>query len=105
MLESKFKKETIERIKKRFRDLDLDFIDTHNRSMPDIFVIGPWSWAALEFKRSKLAAQQAQQPNQIREFADQEYHIIRLNRKGYAAFVFPENLEEVLDDLEGVFSS
>lgn len=97
MLESEFKKHTIQRIKDRLPSLDLDFIKTKpfNRSMPDTFVIGPWNWAALEFKRSELAAQQA----------NQDYHIERLNRKGYASFVFPENVEEVLDDLEAVFSS
>jgi hypothetical protein len=95
-LESEFKKQVKQRIRERFPNLDLDFINTkpYNRSMPDTFVIGPWAWAALEFKRSALAAQQA----------NQDYHIERLNRKGYATFVFPENLEEVLDDLEGVFS-
>ncbi len=97
MLESEFKKRTIQRIKDRLPSLDLDFINTKpfNRSMPDTFVIGPWCWAALEFKRSEDADQQA----------NQDYHIERLNRKGYARFVFPENVEEVLDDLEAVFSS
>jgi hypothetical protein len=97
MLESEFKKQAKERIIERFPYLDLDFINTKpfNRSMPDTFVIGPWTWAALEFKRSELAAQQA----------NQDYHIERLNRKGYASFVFPENLEEVLNDLETVFAS
>ncbi|MCK4824982.1 hypothetical protein KA005_55040 [bacterium] len=104
MLESQFKREAKQRIRERFPNLDLDFINGTNRSMPDTFILGPWSWAALEFKRSGLAAQQpaAQQP--AAQQPNQNYHIQRLNRKGYASFVFPENLEEVLDDLEAVFS-
>ncbi len=94
MLESKFKQRTKQRIKDRFPTLDLDFISGTDRSMPDTFVLGPWCWAALEFKESEFAAQQ---PNQ-------DYHIERLNRKGYASFVFPENVEEVLNDLERVFT-
>ena len=97
MLESKFKKEAKQRIRERCPNVDLDFVNTKpfNRSMPDTFVVGPWSWAALEFKRAEGATQQA----------NQDYHIKRLNRKGYATFVFPENLEEVLNDLERIFTS
>jgi hypothetical protein len=97
MLESEFKKQAKKRIIERFPNLDLDFIDgnTNDRSMPDTFVLGPWSWAALEFKRSAFAPLR---PNQ-------GYHIRRLNKKGYAKFVYPENLEEVLDDLERIFAS
>ena len=95
MLESKFKKQTIERIKDRFPSLDLDFITPLSRSMPDTFIIAPHVWAALEFKRSEISPHR---PNQ-------DYHILRLNRKGYATFVYPENVEEVLDDLEVLFLS
>ena len=97
MLEREFKRQAISRIRGRFPKLDLDFIDTKpfNRSMPDTFIIGPFVWAALEFKRSKDAPHR---PNQ-------DYHILRLNKKGYATFVYPENLEEVLNDLEVLFLS
>ena len=96
MLESEFKVRVKNRIQDRFPNLDLDFIDYngYNRSMPDTFVIGPHVWAALEYKRSEDASHR---PNQ-------EYHISRLNKKGYATFVCPENLEEVLDELEVLFT-
>ena len=95
MLESQFKKQVKKRIKERFSNLDLDFVIGINRSDPDLFVLGPFVWAALEFKRSEDAPHR---PNQ-------NYHISRLNKKGYASFVFPENLEEVLDELEVLFLS
>lgn len=97
MLESEFKNYTKKRIMDRFPNLDLDFINTkpYHRSMPDVFIIGPGVWAALEFKRFEDSDYR---PNQ-------EYNILRLNKKGYATFVFPENLEEVLDELEILFSS
>ena len=98
MLESEFRVRVKNRIQGRFPNLDLDFIDTNAynfRSMTDLVILGPFVWAALEFKRSENASRQ---PNQ-------EYHVERLNRKGYASFVSPENLEEVLDDLEELFLS
>ena len=98
MLESEFKNLVKNSIRDRFPNLDLDFIDTNSynfRSMADLIILGPFVWAALEFKRSEDAPHQ---PNQ-------DYHISRLNKKGYATFVFPENLEEVLDELENLFSS
>ena len=98
MLESEFKKYTKNRIIDRFPNLDLDIIDINAynfRSMSDLVILGPEVWAALEFKRSKDSSHR---PNQ-------DYHIARLNKKGYATFVYPENLEEVLDELEVLFSS
>ncbi len=98
MLESEFKNQVKNRIRDRFPNLDLDYIDTNSynfRSMTDLVVLGPVVWAALEFKRSEDAPHR---PNQ-------DYHIKRLRKKGYATFVYPENLEEVLDDLEILFLS
>ena len=97
MLESEFKQHVKDCIIHRLRYVDLDFIETntYTRSLPDLFIIGPNLWAALECKRSEDAPHR---PNQ-------DYHISRLNKKGYASFVFPENLEEVLDELEILFAS
>ena len=96
MLESEFKKEFIERIRSRLPEVDLDFIHTkpYNRSKPDLVILGPIRWATLEFKKTKRSKQQ---PNQ-------EYHILRMDAKGYARFVYPSNSEEVLDELERLFS-
>ena len=98
MLESKFKAQLIERIEQEFPDMDLDFIrpKSYDRSKPDIIILGPSGlWAALEVKR---AWDSPYQPNQ-------EPTIERMSKKGYAKFVFPENLSEVLDDLERLFTS
>ena len=97
MLEATFKIKVKERILSRFPNLDLDFIDVdpqNHRSMIDLIVLGPDVWAALEVKRSEDASHR---PNQ-------DYHVNRLNEKGFAAFVYPENLEEVIDELENLFS-
>lgn len=95
MLESQFRKEFLERLKARLYPVQIDVISTkpHNRSIPDDFIIGPRFWAALEYKKSANAPHR---PNQ-------DYHIERLNEIGYAAFVYPENGEEIIDDLERLF--
>jgi hypothetical protein len=95
MLESTFKKQFKQRVIDRFPELDLDFVTPVSRFMPDMIILGPTIWAALEFKRSESSPHR---PNQ-------HYHISRLNKKGFARFVFPENEEEVFHELEILFSS
>ena len=97
MLEMSFKTKFLRDLVERLPDVDLDFIDTRpkQRSYPDTFVIGPFFWAALEFKRTKRASHQ---PNQ-------DYYVAHFRKKGYSNFVYPENAEEVLNDLEKLFAS
>jgi hypothetical protein len=96
MSESKFKREFKEDIGKRLPEVEIfEPNATTKRSSPDMIMLGEAGWAALEFKRSKNADHQ---PNQ-------DYRVFQLNEKGYATFVYPENKEEVLHDLEELFSS
>lgn len=98
MLEKTFVKQFRYDLMDRTRGTDLDYIypKTYVRSQPDLVILGPnMTWAALEFKRDKDADRQPMQ----------EWHINRLKKKGYAGFVYPENREEVLDELEELFTS
>lgn len=95
MLESEFKRKFKQELVARFPDLEIfEPNPTHRRSSPDMMIFDVMGWAALEFKRSEDAPYR---PNQY-------YNISRLTEKGYATFVYPENKEEVLHDLEGLFS-
>lgn len=79
----------------RFRDRELYLIEpkTSKRSAPDLIVLGPTTWAALEFKISRDADWR---PNQ-------NHNINKLSLLSYAKFVYPENAEEVLSELENLF--
>lgn len=66
---------------------------TYIQGFPDLLVLWNNKWAALECKRSEGSSRR---PNQ-------EYYIHRLDDMSFASFIYPENMEEVLDDLERSF--
>lgn len=63
------------------------------QGVPDLLVLCNDRWAALECKRSKNAPHR---PNQ-------EYYISKMNDMSFAAFVYPENREDILDELQRAF--
>ena len=67
----------------------------HKQGFPDLTVLYGEHWAVLECKRGR---NESHQPNQ-------DIYVDRLNRMSYSSFIFPENREEVLRDLDSVFSS
>ncbi len=62
---------------------------TYIQGIPDLTVLYGSRWAALEVKASPRARQQ---PNQ-------QHYIDRLDEMSFAAFIYPENAEEILDAL------
>lgn len=92
--ENQFQSELIKKLKKRFPGCDVLKNDPNYRQgVPDLLVLFKDKWVMLECKQNAKAKHR---PNQ-------DYHVSKYNEMSYAAFIFPENEEEVLNDLERVF--
>lgn len=94
-LESQFQKELIDEIKLIFPGcVILKNDSSYIQGFPDWSIFYKDKWAILEAKRSRQAKKQ---PNQ-------EYYVDNLNRMSFSRFVYPENKEEVLNDLQEFFN-
>lgn len=91
MKESEFQKNLIYQIKALFPGCIVMKNDpNYIQGIPDLIILYENKWAALECKRSATASHR---PNQ-------EYYISLMDDMSFAAFVFPENREEILNELE-----
>ena len=95
-LERDFQPKLIKKLKETFPDCVVIKNDpTYIQGFPDLTVFYKDKWAALETKRDEKSSKR---PNQ-------DYYICRLNSMSYASFVYPENLGEVINDLQRTFGS
>ena len=93
-LESKFQKELMDEIKKRYPGcVVLKNDSSYIQGFPDWTILYKDKWAVLEAKREKGAKKQ---PNQ-------EYYVDRLNSMSFSRFVYPENTDQVLSELHEIF--
>ena len=85
-------------LKKKLRDLfpgcivtKLDCNDI--QGIPDLLILYGKHWAVLENKKSKNASHR---PNQ-------DYYVKKMDDMSFGRFIYPENEEEVLNDLQQAF--
>ena len=94
--ESAFQKGLIDDLKKRFPGcMVLKNDPNYIQGIPDLLVLYEGRWAALECKKAKQASHQ---PNQ-------DYYVERMNEMSFSRFVYPENKETILDELQQSFQS
>lgn len=90
-LERDFQKNLI----KELKDIFVGCIVMKNDSsyiqgIPDLLILYNDKWAALEIKKSRAASHR---PNQ-------EYYVDKMDDMSFARFIYPENKEVVLDELQ-----
>lgn len=96
MLESQFQSRLKKEIRDRFPGVYVLKADpTDIQGIPDLLILYKDRWAALEVKKCKTSKHR---PNQ-------DYRVNEMNNMSYASFVYPENKEEVLNDLETLFNT
>ena len=94
MLESNFQSNLIIELEERFPGCVILKNDpNHIQGIPDLLIVYKKKWAALECKRG---AKKSKRPNQ-------EYYVDKLNNMSFARFIYPENKEEILSELQQTF--
>ena len=94
-LESKFQKELMDEIKDRYPGCIILKNDSgYIQGFPDWTILYKDKWAVLEAKRNDKASHQ---PNQ-------EYYVDKLNSMSFSRFVYPENKEQILEELQQIFA-
>ena len=90
-LERDFQAKLIKELKVMFKGCIIVKNDpNYIQGIPDLLILYNDRWAALEVKKSETAHHQ---PNQ-------EYYVDLMNQMSFAAFIYPENKEEILYELQ-----
>lgn len=92
-LESKFQGKLKKELKEMFPGCIVTKLAPEPQGIPDLLVLYGERWATLECKRSARARKQ---PNQ-------DYYVNKMNDMSFSRFIYPENKEEVLNDLRETF--
>lgn len=94
--ERNFQSALIRELKKRFVGCIVTKLDSsHIQGIPDLLILWGKHWATLECKKHARAKHQ---PNQ-------DYYVDLMNNMSFSRFIYPENKEEVLHELEQAFGT
>ena len=90
-LERDFQAKLIKELKVMFKGCIIVKNDpNYIQGIPDLLILYNDRWAALEVKKSEHAHHQ---PNQ-------EYYVDLMDQMSFAAFIYPENKEEILYEIQ-----
>jgi len=94
-VEADYQAKLKERIKERFPGaIVLKNDPSLNRGMPDLTVLYKDRWGVLETKREEKEAGKKK---------NQRYYVSLMNEMSFARFIYPENEEDVLNEMEQAF--
>lgn len=96
MVESKFQSNLIKELKERFKGCEVIKNDANYiQGVPDLIILYGPHWAMLECKKTETSKHR---PNQ-------DYYISKYSDMSYAAFIFPENKEVIINEMEQAFKT
>ena len=94
MLENRFKTKLIAELKDMFPGCIVLHMDPNEiQGIPDLLILYNDKWGALEGKKN---AEASVRPNQ-------RYYVDLMDSMSFASFIYPENKEEVLYELQQAF--
>jgi hypothetical protein len=94
MIENKYQARLIKKLECMFPGcMILKSDSSYRQGIPDLVILWQNYWASLEVKPGSMYSTQ---PNQ-------DYYIQQLNEMSFAAYIYPENEEEVLSALQQAF--
>ncbi len=92
--EGTFQDDLVAELEKTFKGCIVTKLDpTFKRGIPDLLILYKNKWATLECKKSAKASARPLQP----------YYVDLMNKMSFSAFIYPENKEEVINDLKRAF--
>lgn len=95
MKESEFQSNLKNEIKSLFPGCIITKMDSgYIQGIPDLLILYKNKWATLENKRSANASHR---PNQ-------DYYVKKMNEMSFSRFIYPENKNEVLSELQKFFN-
>ena len=95
-LERDFQSKLIDELKSMFEGCFIVKLDSsYIQGIPDLLILWRNKWATLECKKGSRAPKR---PNQ-------EYYVEKMNDMSFSAFIFPENKEDVLNELQQAISN
>lgn len=93
-LENSFQANLIKELKAMFPGCIITKLDSgYLQGIPDLLILWNDKWATLECKKDRDAKVRPNQP----------YYVDRMNKMSFSAFIFPENKEDVLSELQQAF--
>lgn len=94
--ESEFQSSLIKELKERFDGCIVTKLDEqYIQGIPDLLILYNDKWATLECKRNASASHR---PNQ-------DYYVDKMNSMSFSKFIYPDNKEEVLNELQRTFGA
>lgn len=94
--ESKFQTELRNEIQEMYPDAIITKLDSQDiQGIPDLIILKDDKWATLECKKEKDSPHR---PNQ-------DYYVNKMDGMSFSSFIYPENKEAVLNELQQTFKS